>query len=67
MSLMVHPAPRMMNDPRPNSAHSFMSGREPSGCVAKAVDQRHGCSSNIVPIGLSRRAKCAYGWSEGGR
>jgi len=65
MSLIVHPAPRIINDPIPNNVHSLTSGREPIG-AANAVDHRHGCNSRNVPIGLSNRAKWAYGCSDFG-
>ena len=65
MSLIVQPAPRMTNEPRPNSAHRDTNSGV--GGDANAVDQRHGCKSRNVPMGLSRRARRAYGWSDLGR
>lgn len=62
---MVQPAPRIMNDPSPKSAHRDTNSGV--GGDANAVDQRQGCKSRNVPMGLSRRAKWAYGWSDFGR
>ena len=70
MSLIVHPAPRMMKDPVANNAQSLRSGSvvdNPSGVVARAVDHKQGCKRRKVPMGLSSRARCAYGWRDLGR
>jgi len=66
MSLMVHPAPRMTKAPVENKAKRVGSGRHPEG-AARAVDQKQGQRSSIVPMGLSIRANRAYGCHLSGR
>lgn len=56
-----------MNDPIPNNAQRVMSGVEPRGNVANDVDHKQGCNSKKVPMGLSSRARWAYGWRDFGR
>ena len=53
---MVHPAPLMRNEPRPNKASIFISGRQPGG-AARDMLQVHGKYSSQVPEKIFHRHK----------
>lgn len=66
MSLIVHPAPRMIHDPAPNSAR-FVSQTEtgaPVKCDASVIDQVQGRNRSQEPIGRSTRASSMNGLIE---
>lgn len=66
MSLIVHPAPRMIHEPAPNSAR-FVSQTEtgaPVKCDASVIDQVHGRNKSQEPIGRSTRASSINGLIE---
>ena len=60
MSLIVHPAPRIMMEPTPNKANMWKSGIEP-GVAAMAILHVHGRYSSQLPIGLSNLTSRKYG------
>ena len=48
MSLMIQPEPRIIRDPRPNSASRYKSGKCPA-CAASPILHVHGQNKRYVP------------------
>lgn len=65
-SFTVQPDPRKSKAPSPNNDNILTSGRFPGG-AAKAMDHIQGHANNQVPMGLSKRAKWAYGLNRLGK
>lgn len=68
MSLIVHPAPRIMNAPeakRSKWKESVDGGRE-WYCAASVKDHAHGQKRSHDPMGLSIRDRKRYGCSDRG-